>query len=293
MNYAHLGEDFNKTFSHHISTVNGFKQHYVIGGNGDSLILLHGFPQTWYAFRHILLRLAKDYTVIVPDLRGLGDSEKPGFGYDTVTAANDVYQLVQQLGYKAIFLLGHDLGANVAYAYAANHREEVKKLIFLEAGILDSKMEQLPLLSREASSLWWFAFHQVAQLPEKLVAGREEDYLVWFFENLSFNKAAFTAEDLREYARTYTLAGTMKAGFDYYRALFTSIDANKQYSKIKLEMPVLAVGGEHSFGLRTAESWKTAADHVSAAVIKDSGHYIPDEQPSVLVKTLLSFLAGS
>ena len=291
MNYAHLGEDFNKTFSHHISTVNGFKQHYVIGGNGDSLILLHGFPQTWYAFRHILLRLAKDYTVIVPDLRGLGDSEKPGFGYDTVTAANDIYQLVQQLGCKAIFLLGHDLGANVAYAYAANHREEVKKLIFLDAGILDSKMEQMPLLSREARSLWWFTFHQVAQLPEKLVAGREEDYLAWFFENLSFNKAAFTAEDLKEYSRTYALPGTMKAGFDYYRALFTSIDANKQYSEIKLEMPVLAVGGEYSFGLRTAESWKTAANHVTAAVIEDSGHYIPDEQPSLLVKTLLSFLA--
>ena len=122
----------NITFSHHTTSVNGIKLHYVIGGHGDPVVLLHGWPETWYAWRHVMPALAKNYTVIAPDLRGLGDSSKPPTGYDGKTVAEDIHQLVTQLGYKTIFLVGHDIGTWVAYPYAAAHPTEVKGLAIME-----------------------------------------------------------------------------------------------------------------------------------------------------------------
>ena len=112
---------YNMTFSHHMASVNGIQMHYVTGGQGDPVVLLHGWPQTWYEWRHVMPALAKNYTVIVPDLRGLGDSSKPTTGYDGNTTAEDIYQLVSQLGFKDIFLVGHDFGVQIAYSYAAAH----------------------------------------------------------------------------------------------------------------------------------------------------------------------------
>jgi hypothetical protein len=117
----------NVTFSHHMATVNGIQLHYVIGGNGDPVVLLHGWPQTWYEWRHVMPALAKNYTVIVPDLRGLGDSSKPTTGYDGNTTAEDIYQLVPQLGFNKIFLAAHDIGSQTAYSYAAAHPNNVSK----------------------------------------------------------------------------------------------------------------------------------------------------------------------
>jgi len=125
----------NMTFSHHMATVNGIQMHYVIGGQGDPIVLLHGWPETWYEWRHVMPALAKNYTVIVPDLRGLGDSSKPPTGYDGNTAAEDIHQLVGKLGFKTIFLVGHDIGTQVAYSYAAAHPTEVKRLAVMELTI--------------------------------------------------------------------------------------------------------------------------------------------------------------
>lgn len=124
---------FAQTFTHHTVLFNNVRIHYVIGGKGDPVILLHGFPMTWYHWRRIMPALAERYTVIAPDTRGSGDSSKPDAGYDAQTIADDIYKLVQQLGYNRIFLVGHDLGAHVAYAYAATHREDVRRLVFMEA----------------------------------------------------------------------------------------------------------------------------------------------------------------
>ena len=121
------------TFSHHTATVNGIQLHYVTGGKGDPVVQLHGWPETWYAWHHVMPALAKDYTVITPDLRGLGDSSKPTTGYDGKTVAEDVHQLVTQLGFNAIFLVGHDIGTQIAYSYAAPHPTEVKKLAVMGA----------------------------------------------------------------------------------------------------------------------------------------------------------------
>jgi pimeloyl-ACP methyl ester carboxylesterase len=289
MRYNHLGDPFNKTFSHQNARINGLNIHYVIGGTGEPLVLLHGYPQTWYAFRHIMPVLAKNYTVIAPDLRGLGDSEKPLTGYDTYSVADDMYRLVRQLGFTSIRLLGHDFGANVAYAYTASHRGEVSKLALLDVGLLDSGIENYPMLPKQQNSLWWFPFHNVKDLPEQLVAGKEELYLRWFYENSAFNKVAFTKEDISEFVRCYSSPGGMRAGFEYYRAIALDVKQNLEQVKTKLTLPVLALGGEKSFGMAVYESWKAAAENIRGAVIPQSGHYIADEQPEALLAELLPF----
>ena len=125
----------NVTFSHHTATVNGIQLHYVTGGHGDPVVLLHGWPETWYSWHRVMPALAKNYTVIAPDLRGLGDSSKPPTGYDGKTVAEDMHQLVTQLGFRTIFLVGHDIGTQVAYSYAAEHPAEVRKLVVMELTI--------------------------------------------------------------------------------------------------------------------------------------------------------------
>jgi hypothetical protein len=156
----------NVTFSHHMASVNGIQLHYVIGGQGDPVVLLHGWPETWYAWHKVMPALAKNYTVIAPDLRGLGDSSKPPTGYDTKTVAEDIHQLVTQLGFKTIFLVGHDIGTVVAYPYAAAHPSEVKRLVVWEAPIPGFAIPERP-------PAWWVIFHQTPDVPEALVQGKE------------------------------------------------------------------------------------------------------------------------
>src|SRR6266487_5151755 len=165
----------NVTFSHHMASVNGIQLHYVIGGHGNPIVLIHGWPQTWYEWRHVMPALAKNYTVIVPDLRGLGDSSKPVTGYDGKTTAQDIYQLVSQLGFKDIFLVGHDFGVQVAYSYAAAHPNEVKRLVILDVPIPGIGPGE------NITGLWWVQFHMVRDIPEMLVEGHEREYLTWFY----------------------------------------------------------------------------------------------------------------
>ena len=185
----------NTTFSHHMASVNGIQLHYVIGGHGDPLILLHGWPETWYEWHKVMPALSKNYTVIAPDLRGLGDSSKPPTGYDGKTVAEDIHQLVTHLGFKTIFLVGHDIGSFVAYAYAAAHPSEVKRLVIMDvppAGFFPPK----------TPPFWWVLFHQTPDLPEALIQGKEMMYLSWFYHNFAYNPAAITQADINEYVRT-------------------------------------------------------------------------------------------
>jgi hypothetical protein len=152
----------NVTFTHHMASVNGIQMHYVIGGQGDPIVLLHGWPETWYAWRHVMPALAQNYTVIAPDLRGLGDSSKPPSGYDGKTVAEDIHQLVTQLGFSSIFLVGHDIGVLVAYPYAAEHPTEVKGLALWEAPIPGFTPPARP-------PIWWITFHQVPMCQKPLL----------------------------------------------------------------------------------------------------------------------------
>lgn len=282
----------NVTFTHHTATVNGIQMHYVTGGHGDPAVLLHGWPETWYAWRHVMPDLAKNYTVIVPDLRGLGDSSKPTTGYDGRTVAEDIHQLVTQLGFKTIFLVGHDIGTQIAYSYAAAHPTEVKKLAVMELTIPGfAPPGRMPI--------WWGIFHQVPDVPEALVQGKEMIYLSWFFSGLTYNPSAITKADIDEYASHYSSPGGLRAGFEYYRAFPQDAIQNQNYSKTKLTMPVLALGG--SFipvlgGNITMPSiiygMKILAQYVTGITVPNSGHFIPEEQPQFLSDQLLKFFGN-
>ena len=276
----------NVTFSHHMASVNGIQLHYVIGGHGDPIVLLHGWPQTWYEWRHVMPALAKNYTVIAPDLRGLGDSSKPLTGYDGKTTAEDIHQLVSQLRFRDIFLVGHDFGVQVAYSYAAAHPNEVRRLVILDVPIAGIGLGQ------NITGLWWAQFHMVRDIPEMLVEGHEREYLTWFYR-YTCNPAAITKEDIDEYVSHYSAPGGMRAGFEYYRALFDDIKQNKEYSRVKLPMPVLALGGKCSFGSAALDSMRLLATNVSGGIVPDSGHWIPEERPSFLTEQLFAFFGGN
>jgi pimeloyl-ACP methyl ester carboxylesterase len=279
----------NMTFSHHTTSVNGIQLHYVIGGHGDPVVLLHGWPETWYAWHHVMPALAKNYTVIAPDLRGLGDSSKPLTGYDGKTLAEDIHQLVTQLGFKSIFLVGHDIGTQVAYSYAAAHPTEVKKLAVMELTIPGfAPAGRMPL--------WWVIFHQTPDIPEALVQDKEMTYLSWFLHNLAYNPAAITQADINEYVSHYSAPGGMRAGFEHYRAFPQDAIQNQNYSKIKLTMPVLALGGGYipTFGGNITMptviyGMKILAQNVQGITVPNSGHFIPEEQPEFLIKQLDNF----
>jgi pimeloyl-ACP methyl ester carboxylesterase len=283
----------NVTFSHHMTTVNGIQMHYVIGGHGDPVVLLHGWPETWYEWRHVMPSLAKNYTVIAPDLRGLGDSSKPVTGYDGRTVAEDIHQLVGKLGFKTIFLVGHDIGTFIVYSYAAAHPSEVKALAVMEAPIPGFYPPVRPVL-------WWVPFHQTPDVPEALVQGKEMLYLSWFYHNLANNPAAITQEDINEYVSHYSAPGGMRAGFEYYRAIPQDAIQNMNYSKTKLTMPVLGLGGGYTpaFGGNVTMpsvvyGMKILAQNVTGIVVPNSGHWIPEEQPEFLTDQLLKLFGNS
>ena len=277
----------NVTFSHNTTSVNGIQLHYVIGGQGDPVVLLHGWPETWYAWHKVMPALAENYTVIAPDLRGLGDSSKPPTGYDGKTVAEDIHQLVTQLGFETIFLVGHDIGAFVAYPYAAAHPAEVERLVVMEV--------PPPL----AVPLWWIFFHQTPDVPEALVQGKEMTYLSWFYQNLAYNPAAITQEAINEYVSHYSAPGGMRAGFEYYRAIPQDAIQNENYSKTNLTMPVLALGAEYipAFGgnpnTAAETGMKMLAQNVTGITVPNSGHFIQEEQPDVVVKLLNNFFRGN
>jgi pimeloyl-ACP methyl ester carboxylesterase len=283
----------NVTFSHHMASVNGIQLHYVTGGEGDPIILLHGWPETWYEWRHIMPALAKNYTVIAPDLRGLGDSSKPLTGYDGKTVAEDIHQLVTQLGFRTIFLVGHDIGTQIAYSYAAEHPTEVEKLVVMDLTIPGFAPPGI-------TPRWWFFFHQTPDVPEALVEGKEMEYLSWHLRGLALNPSAITQEAINEYVSHYSAPGGMRAGFEYYRAFQENVMQNQNYSKTKLPMPVLALGGSYIpvlGGNITMPSiiygMQQLAENVQGIKVPNSGHFIAEEQPQFVINQLSDFFGGN
>jgi pimeloyl-ACP methyl ester carboxylesterase len=284
------------TFSHHMASVNGIQLHYVIGGHGAPVVLIHGFPETWYEWRHVMPALAKNYTVIVPDLRGLGDSSKPSTGYDGKTTAEDLNQLISQLGFKKILLVAHDIGAQTAFSYAETHPNNVSKLVIMDyifSGFLPPQFGQ--------NGPWWFTFHQVPNLPEFLVEGKEREYISSFVKMLAYNPSAITEGDLDIYAAKYSAPGAMRDGFEYYRAFPLDAVQNKALvNQSKLQVPVLLleadfypVFGGAVQGTPVANALKAMAQNVTGIKVPMSGHFIPEEQPQFVIKQLAKFFGGS
>jgi pimeloyl-ACP methyl ester carboxylesterase len=286
------------TFTHHMASVNGIQMHYVIGGKGDPVVLLHGFPQSWYEWRHIMPALAKNYTVIVPDLRGFGDSSKPLTGYDGKTTAEDIYQLMSQSDFnnRSILLVAHDVGAQTAYSYAAAHPMNVSKLVIMDfsyPGFLPPEFGE--------NGPWWFAFHQTPNLPEFLIEGKEREYISWFFKELAYNPSAITEEDIDIFANHFSAPGTARSAFEYFRAFPVDAEQNIESSKTnKITIPVLALGGDIYPGLGgdipgnfAASSLQSLATNVTGVTVPLSGHWIPEERPDFVLDQLSKFFVGN
>jgi len=278
--------------SHHYADVGDVMLHYVTAGSGPPVVLLHGWPQTWWEWRHVIPALAPHYTVIAPDMRGLGDSSRPLAGYDKKTVAADIWRLVHdELGHDGFFLVGHDWGGPVAYALAAAHPQAVIKLAILDVVVPGSGGD-----FSEGGRRWHHQFHLTPDLPEALTQGREAQYLGWFYRTFAYRPDAIGAADLAEYVRTYAQPGAMRAGFAYYRAIPQDVADNRAIiERFKLPMPVLAIGGAVSYphgrgrGGDAEESLRRVADDVRGVIVADCGHFIPEEAPEVLNAELLSF----
>jgi pimeloyl-ACP methyl ester carboxylesterase len=277
-------------FMSEYAEVNGVKLHYVEGGQGQrTVVLIPGWPQTWYVWRKVMPDLAKAYRVIAVDTRGMGTSSRPEGGYDTKTAADDVSALMTKLNVTHYSVIGHDVGMWIAYPLAAQHGHAIDKLVMTEAlipGITPTPPMLLP--PKINAGLTQFMFNQLPDLPEFLVAGREEAYIRWVVEHLAYRPDRVAVD---EYVRSYSVPGSMKAGFEYYRAIPLTVLQNQEFKKTKLTMPVLAVGGVVGAGETTIETMKLVSDNVKRAIIEQCGHYIPEECPGAFLKLVKPFLA--
>lgn len=278
---------------HHYADVGEVLMHYVTAGSGPPVVLLHGWPQTWWEWRHVIPMLAARYTVIAPDLRGLGDSSRPLSGYDKRTVAEDVWRLVNgKLGHQTFDLVGHDWGGPTAYALAAAHRDAIRKLAILDVVIPGCGGD-----FSQGGRRWHHQFHIAPDIAEALTAGREDIYLGWFYRTFAYRPDAIIAADLAEYLRTYRQAGAMRAGFSYYRALDQDAADNRaSIAEGKLAMPVLAIGGGAGYphargrGKEPEESLRRVAADVVGEIVPECGHFIPEEAPEFLGQRLLAFL---
>lgn len=283
-------------FEHRFATVDGVRLHYVTGGltEGDTIVLLAGFPESWYAWRKVMPLLTGNYRIIALDLPGQGDSDRPETGYDTKTLAIKVHGLLQQLGIRRYSLAAHDVGAWVAYAYAALYGDEVLRLVLLDAGIPGVTLpDALPIAPQRAWRTWHFAFHVIPDLPETLISGKEREYLDWFLRRKTANPESFSETDIQEYLRIFIKDGGLRAGLAYYRAAGLSAQQNRELSALgKLKMPVLALGSDQGSIPDMAAALKPFADEVHGGTIAFCGHFLPEEQPAAVAQELIAFFRG-
>jgi pimeloyl-ACP methyl ester carboxylesterase len=278
-----------QAFSAKQMTVADGTQYVRVGGTGPAVLLLHGFGDTGDMWVPLAEALARDHTVIVPDLRGMGLSSHPEGGYEKVAQARDLAGILGQLGFEQIALVTHDIGNMVGYAFAALFPQRVMKWVVMDAplpgiGHWDDMLKD--------PRLWHFNFR--GPDVERLVAGRERILLDRFYNELSANPSRIDDATRDHYAALYALPRAIHNAFSGQFAAFTqdAVDNRVLVAKGKLTMPVLAVGGDHSFGAQLAAEVGFAATDVRAAVIKDSGHWIMEEQPEQALAIILSFLRG-
>jgi len=288
-------EHANVEVSHHIAKVNGIRLHYVTAGEGEPLVLLHGFAQTWYEWRRILPALARRYQVIAPDLRGAGDSEKPPSGYQKKTMAEDIHALVEHLGFERILLVGHDFGAAVGFAYAGAHRQTVRRFVFMEMILPGFGYEEAlrhPFATDGLGrAIWHIGFLDSPYgIPEALISGRERMFLGWFHKNFAYDPSAIPESDLDEYVRCYSSPGGLRA-LQWYSTHYDDADYFRELAKRPLEMPVLALGGAAFLGDGVRQAMQKVAKDVRGGAIERCGHWIPDERPDYLLDQLLHFFA--
>jgi len=281
-------------FEHSFRTVDGLRLHYVIGGkeNTPTVLFLAGFPQSWFAWRHVLARLSENYRVVALDLPGQGDSDRPPAGYDTLTVALRVKAFLNQIDVARCCVVAHDIGAWVAFTLAASSPDLIERLVLLDAGIPGVTLpDALPVAADRAWRTWHFAFHVVDDLPEALISGRERVYLDWFLRRKAANPQTFSESDINEYLRVFVRDGGLRAGLAFYREVGRSASQNRELvARAKLSMPVLAIGADQGSIADMANPLRAYADDVTGYTMPHCGHFIPEEQPEALADILQSFL---
>lgn len=267
--------------------------HYVIVGRGRPVVLIHGWPETSYAWRRLMPILANEFLLVAPDTRGLGDSSRPLGNYDKKTVAGDIWQLMHDhLGHNRFMAVGHDWGAPVAFRLAADHPDAVTHLVLLDIGVPG---DQPGGALGSITPSWWHLFFQVPDLPEALTFGRERLLLEFMLTLGAGQPDAFSEQDISEYVRTYSQPGAMRAGFNYYRSANQDVADNRATiaSGFRLPMPTLGLGGggPRGRGEAVVESLRRVAIHADGGAIADCGHWIPEEKPQELAGRLRAFFA--
>jgi pimeloyl-ACP methyl ester carboxylesterase len=280
---AELGDGFTAE----TVTVNSTALHYVRGGRGPTVVLLHGFPQDWYEWRRIMPRLAKRFTVVAVDLPGVGGSAPSADGYAAADLARHVHQLIDGLGLGPVHVVGHDIGGGVAYAYAREFPDQTRTATVLEVPIPGIEPQ---LAMAVDAPMWHVPFHMTPGLPEALVAGRQSTYFRYFFDTFTTDNTAISDADIEHYADAYRELDQLRSAFEFYRAMPANGSFNAEHTE-PIDVPLLLVGGEHLFGpifprladsLRANYGWSLVRVHV----IDDAKHYLVEEQPNEVAELI-------
>ena len=276
--------------THHTVGINGIRMHYVTAGSGEPVVLVHGFPETWYAWRKVIPALAARFMVIAPDLRGCGDTDRPDVAFDKRTAADDIHQLVQHLGVGPVNMVGHDVGTMVSYAYAATYRSEVRRLALLESALPGFGLEELYDADAYPRMYHLGLSEAPNGLAEALITGRELMFVSHFMRQQTYDPTGPEESALAEYALRLGSPGALRCGLGYFRSHKIDAEYNRQSARTKLTMPVLTVGASLSFKDIIAERTPELAERVRSIVLPECGHYLAEEQPERLTAALLPFL---
>ena len=287
-----LPAGFTDTFESRYVDTGEVQLHAVVGGAGPALLLVHGWPETWYAWRHLMPALARDFTVIAVDQRGIGLSDKPAGGYDTGTQARDLIGLMDALGHETFSVVGHDTGFAISYALASDYRDRVERVALLEIpgspGTLPSPPLFLPTPLNDR--LWHLGFNRIEGLNELLVTGREDAFYRW-----EFDAAAKPLDDetIGYYVRTLSNPDSLRGSFGWYRAIDETIAQDEERKNTPLTMPVMAIGGERSFGELVGQAVSAVAPDAQSVVIPETGHFLAEESPEELLAALTPFLTAA
>jgi pimeloyl-ACP methyl ester carboxylesterase len=288
-----LSSEFRRTFTSRYIQAGGLRQHIVIGGDGPPLLLVHGWPQTWYAWRLLMPALAQDFTVIAVDQRGIGLTDKPRDGYDAATLANDLVALMDALGHQQFAVVGHDTGYIIGYALAADHPDRVARVALAEIPgpplppPLPGPLMFVP--ERDNNRLWHIPFNRVNDpLTEQLVRGREEIFFGYEFAIQTGDGRKLPEDVVDYYVRIFSNRDALRGCFGLYRAWDATLDQNKNRVARPLTMPVLAIGGAASWGDLVGH---VPADNVQTVVIPGTGHWVAETAPDEMLAALTAFLA--
>ena len=267
--------------------VHGVRLHYLIVGEGDPVVLLHGYAQTSHMWRPLMTELARTHTVIAPDLRGIGQSSIPADGYTKAVMAQDIHALVHSLGSPRIRLVGHDIGLMVAYAYAAQYPSEVDRIVLMDAFLPGVGNWRDVWLLRD---LWHFHFY--GETPLALVTGRERIYFEHFWNDFAADRTRSVPEgDRRIYTDAYARPGGMRAGFEVFRAFERDAQDFARFARTPLPMPMLVLTGEKASGDFLIEQGRLVATTVEGVVVRNSGHWLMEEAPRQVIPKLVSFIS--